>query len=128
MTSPLLPGSTSPGGADGGFPWVQAATAAIGAIGDRKAAKNEVARIRAETAQQLDAARAATADFGIATDAAQAQRVLAEERNALAIRAEQEALRQARLVENVDVSVGETGALAAEARTRRRRFFQQETV
>lgn len=128
MASPLMPGSTSPGGLVGGFPWVQAATSVLGAIADRSQTGATIDNIRAQTAQQLDAARAATADFGIAADASRQQATLARERQELAEKAEAESLRQSRLVENVDVSVGETGALAAEARTRRRRFFNQEVA
>lgn len=122
MTAALL------GGAGGGFPWMTAATAALGAIQDRKATKDSIANIRAQTAQQLGAARAATADYGIAVEASQQQAALALERQALAEKAEAESLRQSRLVGDVDVSVGETGTLAAEARTRRRRFFNQEVA
>lgn len=122
MTAALL------GGAGGGFPWVGAATAAIGAIQDRKATKASISNIKAQAAQQVTASAQAVFDYGIQAEASQQQAALALQRQELVEKAEAESLRQSRLVGDVDVSVGETGALAAEARTRRRRFFNQEVA
>lgn len=114
------------GGGAGGFPWLQAASTAIGVIGANKQAKADVRAINQQALAQTQAAAQAVSDFQIQALASAQQQQLALERADLAQRAEAETLRQARLVENVDVSVGPTLEAQREARLRRRRFFNQE--